>query len=136
MIAIDTNILVYAVQDRAAETGKQERARGILLEAMQTAGIVPIQVLGEFLAVIGRKVPDREEEARRAIANIAATCATPPTTIDALLAAQTLAARYRLQYFDALIVAVAASAGADILYSEDMQHGLVAGDMKVVNPFL
>lgn len=39
-------------------------------------------------------------------------------------------------YYDSLIVASALASGAKVLYSEDLQHGRVIGDLKIVNPFL
>jgi predicted nucleic acid-binding protein len=47
-----------------------------------------------------------------------------------------LLTRFKLQYFDALIIAVASRAGARILLSEDMHDGLVVDGLRVVNPFV
>ncbi len=45
--------------------------------------------------------------------------------------------RYRLQPFDAKIVASALEANCDILYSEDMQNGLlIENRLRIVNPFI
>ena len=45
--------------------------------------------------------------------------------------------KYGLQSFDSKIVASALQAGCNILYSEDMQHGLVIENkLTIVNPFL
>jgi predicted nucleic acid-binding protein len=47
-----------------------------------------------------------------------------------------LQARYKLQYYDSLIIATALENDCDILYSEDMQHGLVIDNqLKIINPF-
>ncbi len=40
-----------------------------------------------------------------------------------------------LQFFDALLVACAESAGCDILFSEDMADGAKYGSITVRNPF-
>lgn len=51
-------------------------------------------------------------------------------------AAMRLEARYRISYWDALILAAALASGCDTLYSEDLQNGQVfEGQLKVVNPF-
>jgi predicted nucleic acid-binding protein len=48
-----------------------------------------------------------------------------------------IAERYRLQFFDGLMIAVALANRATTLYSEDMQHGLVVDDsLTILNPFL
>jgi predicted nucleic acid-binding protein len=45
--------------------------------------------------------------------------------------------RYDFQLFDSIIVASALEAGCDILYSEDLQHGLtVEKQLKIINPFI
>jgi predicted nucleic acid-binding protein len=44
--------------------------------------------------------------------------------------------RYRLSWYDSLIVAAAQRAGCDRLYSEDLQHGQLFGTLRVENPFL
>jgi predicted nucleic acid-binding protein len=50
--------------------------------------------------------------------------------------AMTLALRYQLSHWDALIVAAAIEAGCDLLYSEDMQNGQVFNDqVTVIDPF-
>jgi len=43
--------------------------------------------------------------------------------------------RYRLNWFDSLIVAAALAAECDVLYSEDLQHGQKFGGLRVENPF-
>jgi len=45
--------------------------------------------------------------------------------------------RYSLSYWDSTIVAAALNSGAEVLYSEDMQHGLtVEGRLEIRNPFV
>jgi len=54
-----------------------------------------------------------------------------------LLLASDLRARYPFSFWDGLIVASALAANAEILYSEDMQNGLlVENKLKIVNPFV
>jgi predicted nucleic acid-binding protein len=60
----------------------------------------------------------------------------PATKREDVVEAACLAEQHNLQYFDALIIAVARHAGATILLSEDMQDGLEIDGLRVVNPFL
>lgn len=56
-----------------------------------------------------------------------------PLTIESAIELQ---ARYKLQYYDALIVATALHCDCTVLYSEDMHNGLVINDqLTVCNPF-
>jgi predicted nucleic acid-binding protein len=42
---------------------------------------------------------------------------------------------YKISFWDALIVHAARSAGAVVLYTEDLHSGAVLGGVRVVNPF-
>jgi predicted nucleic acid-binding protein len=54
-----------------------------------------------------------------------------------LLSASSLRERYSLSYFDSMIVAAALETNSTILYSEDMQDGLVINEqLTIVNPFV
>ena len=45
-------------------------------------------------------------------------------------------ARYNVSFWDSLIVASALDNSCTVLYSEDMQHGLmIDSKLKVINPF-
>jgi predicted nucleic acid-binding protein len=60
----------------------------------------------------------------------------PQTTEQDLIQATNTAKQCQLQFFDALIIVVARSAGAIVLLSEDMHAGLEVEGLRVVNPFL
>ena len=44
--------------------------------------------------------------------------------------------RYKLSFYDAMIVAAALSAGCKRLYSKDFHHGLKFGALEIVNLFV
>ncbi len=59
-----------------------------------------------------------------------------PITIETHIIGISIAQRYNLALYDAMIVAAAFSAGCERLWSEDMQHGLlIDGRVRVTNPF-
>jgi len=43
---------------------------------------------------------------------------------------------HRISFWDAMIVHAARSAGAELLYSENLQHGVSLAGVRVENPFL
>ena len=43
--------------------------------------------------------------------------------------------RYSLSWWDALIVAAAQSCECSVLLTEDLQHGQIFGEVRVVDPF-
>ena len=53
---------------------------------------------------------------------------------DSILEALDIEARYRVSFWDALIIQAADSAGAAVLYSEDLSSEQAYGHVKVVDP--
>jgi predicted nucleic acid-binding protein len=134
LIALDTNILIYAVTDEVSD-GRHQRACDLLLEIAPTYPILPLPVVGEFLNVCRKRKSasftsalDRADHMIRNYNCVAAIHSD-------YLRAGTISHRYRIQYFDALILTVASRAGATMLLSEDMQDGLDVDGIRVVNPF-
>ena len=126
---VDTNILVYAFSDDP----KSRVADALLLRGCE----ISVQGLNEFVNVTRRKQKRGWREVEQAIATIRILCtAIHPIDIDTHEQAVLLSERYGSTIFDALVVASALAAKCTILYSEDMQHGLlVAGSLQILNPF-
>jgi predicted nucleic acid-binding protein len=135
LIAFDTNILIYA-EDTHDTNGRHEIAVRLLKKLSIDQNIILIQVLGEFLNVCRIKRIISLDLAASKVANYAKVFEAPSTQIADLESAVKLSSIYNLQYFDALIIAVATRAGASMLLSEDMQDGLEVAGLRVVNPFL
>jgi len=51
-----------------------------------------------------------------------------------ILEALELEGRYRISFWDALVVQAAEASGAAVLYSEDLSDGQTYGAVRVVNP--
>jgi predicted nucleic acid-binding protein len=47
-----------------------------------------------------------------------------------------LSERFRMPYWDAAIIAAAERLQAEVVYSEDFNHGQSYGRVRVVNPYL
>jgi predicted nucleic acid-binding protein len=133
---VDTNILVYA-HDRSAGVNHQ-RAR-VLLEQLWDSGqgVLSTQVLQELCINLRRKVSDPLplEEVRRLIRDYA-TWEVITNTPESVLQALDIETRYKTSFWDALILQAAESAGASILYSEDLATGQRYGSIQVVNPLI
>lgn len=134
MIAIDSNILVYAQQD-TDDLNRHSAAFEIVAKSALIGAIVPVQVLGEFLNVCRNKLKLTPRDSVEQVADYLAVFRCPSTITDDLLTAALTADQFQLQFFDALIIAVAKRAGAAVLLSEDMHDGLDIGGLKIVNPF-
>ena len=133
---VDTNILVYA-HDRMAGT-KQEIAQQ-RLEELWTAGcgVVSTQVLQELYVIVTRKVaaPIPVTEARQLI-NDYLVWDCIENGQDAIVGAFDYESRYRISFWDSLIVHAANVAQAEILLSEDLNSGQRYGGVLVESPFV
>ncbi|HXH01873.1 MAG TPA: hypothetical protein VNN09_00970 [Candidatus Competibacteraceae bacterium] len=57
------------------------------------------------------------------------------TSVDTLLRATELCELADFSCWDSLIAASAEAVGAEILYSEDLQHGQTIAGLRMINPF-
>ena len=134
-VFVDTNVLVY-VRDRTDED-KQRRAAEWLAALWEArVGRLSVQVLQEYYAVMTRKlVPPRPHEEVRE--DVLALTAWRPTVVEPALLerAWDIEDRFRLSWWDALIVAAALTSRCRYLLSEDFQDGLVIDGLTIVNPF-
>jgi predicted nucleic acid-binding protein len=136
-IALDSNILVYFAGIERAEDDrpKIDRTRALIATLGEIATLVaPVQALGELFVVM-RRSGAPVAEARTLIAVLRDACETPASDGQAAEAAMQLVEDHKLQYWDALIVGVAADARCTLLLSEDMQHGFATRGLTIVNPF-
>jgi predicted nucleic acid-binding protein len=135
VIGFDTNILIYSV---STNDNKDRNLKSITLidRIAPIGGIVPCQVIGEFLNVCRQKKLVEPKRAVKRVSEFLEGFDCPETNHEDFIKALELADQKMLQYFDALIIIVAARAGATILLSEDMQDGLEIEGLRVVNPFV
>lgn len=132
----DTNVLVYLFDNDAAE--KQERARELLAQQAGSGQVLlSTQVLQEFFVAATRKLgrPLPVDDAARAIRRLAAFQVVQVDT-GMILEAIAVSKRFGISFWDALIVQAARQGGAEILYSEDLQHNQDVEGVRIVNPFL
>ncbi len=133
---VDTNILLYA---HDPSTGaKRDRARHLLEQLWTTGqGVLSTQVLQELCLNLRRKVKPAVavDEVRRLLQDYLSweiVINSPESTIEAL----DIEMRYKISFWDAMILHAAESSGATILYSEDLAAGQQYGSVSVVNPLL
>jgi predicted nucleic acid-binding protein len=135
LIALDTNILAYAVT-ASDPKGRHEAAILLLARLASPGAIVPLPVFGEFFNACRKKKFANLELAMSRVEMWMSVYDCPSPLADDYLAAAQLSDGFQLQFFDALILTVARRAGARILLSEDMQDGLEVDGLRVVNPFV
>lgn len=126
----DSNILLYSVNK---DDARRRRATDVLMEG----GIVSVQCLNEFASVARRKLGLSWEAVADAREQLLVYCdRVVPLSLQLHEQGLLLAQRYGLSVYDGLIVGAALAADCDILWSEDMHHGLlVHGRLRIINPF-
>jgi predicted nucleic acid-binding protein len=120
--------------DRPKIAKAQALMRGALQSTMQLH--VAAQALLELTYVLARKSGLSKSEIEIRLARLRRTLILTATDDAVFDQALEIASRHHHQIYDAVILAAAAVAGCDRLYSEDMQHGFVWRGVEVVNPFL
>jgi predicted nucleic acid-binding protein len=133
---VDTNILMYAHD--ASAGAKHERAKA-LVEQMwqQRSGAISTQVLQELVVNLRRRVA--APLTTKAVQEVVADYLTWHVVVNdgtAIVEALDFEERYRISFWDALIVQAAHAAGADVLYSEDLSDGQRYGNVRVENPLV
>jgi predicted nucleic acid-binding protein len=131
---VDTNILVYA-HDRSSGS-RHETARALVEQLwVDRSGVLSTQVLQELYVSL-RKAPNPmpAAEARQTVADYL-RWEVVVNTGDSVIEAAELETRYRISFWDALVVQAAGASGVEVLYSEDLSAGQVYGAVRVVNPF-
>lgn len=135
LVFVDTNVLLYMVDDRDIDKRDQARAWMAVCWA-QRCGRVSTQVLNEFYWNVGKKFRsalsrgDARAEVRR-------YQHWQPWVIDhaTVESAWAVESRYSLSYWDALMVAAAQQQGCTVLLTEELQHDQVIDGVRVINPF-
>ena len=132
---MDTNVLVYAYDRR--DISKRSQARELLTTGIEDeTAVISVQVLGEFFTVVTQRIqnPLSTEEAREAVNLIGIL---PVMALDLAMVRRAISTllRYRISYWDALIIAAAERAGCARIFSEDLNPGQSYHGIVVVNPF-
>jgi predicted nucleic acid-binding protein len=138
MIAVDTNVLVYAVD--ADQPDRLLRAQQLLGE-LATSNDMPVllwQVAAEFLACLRRR--ERERRITRSDIETYLDRFVFPLrvvfpTVRSLGLALELSSSHSLSHWDSMLLAACIEAGVTTLYSEDLAAGTTYRSVTVINPF-
>ena len=132
----DTNILVYAYDSHLPD--KQQKAQNIVLSGVREGnGVLSTQVLGEFFMVVTKKInkPLSVSDARDIIKYMGRM---KVQEIDVLIVERALDTleRYKISYWDALIIAAAERAQCKRILSEDLNAGQIYHGIEITNPLV
>ena len=138
MVFLDTNIFVYAFL--ASEPRKRAKAVELIEACLGSGrGSISYRVVQEFANVARKKFATSLsttdckafiDAAMQPLNRVASSTALIHTALD-------LQDELKYSFYDCVMLAAALQAGANTLYTEDLQHWqLVRGVLRIVNPFL
>lgn len=133
-VFVDTNVLLYTIDEDPASASKRQRAQQLLLSERWGWSV---QVAAEFFVnATSAKRPFRLAPVDAA-ALVEAWFSFPTIELTPALfrAAVDLHQRFQLSYWDAAILAAAKQMGCHTVFSEDLNDGQNYGGVTVVNPF-
>jgi predicted nucleic acid-binding protein len=131
-VSLDASILVYGVD--AADPVRHRAAKRVLRLVAQHDCVLVLQALAEFYYVVTRKAKLETSNAKlqiRELRSVFPLVLPGPTTLDAAI---DLAARYRINFWDAMLIAVVKQADVALLFTEDLQDGQDYAGVRCVNP--
>ena len=132
-VFVDTNILIYALDSSAGI--KHKKASTLVLDLWHRPypPAISVQVLQElYINLVQRNV--NQTEAQETVHEYY-TWEIVENNTTLLSSAFQIQSRWKTSFWDALIIAAAKKAKAQVLYSEDMQHQQDFDGVRVMNPF-
>lgn len=132
LVFADTNVWLYALL-AVQDAGKAVKARAIIRsENILTS----TQVINEVCVNMIKKAGFSEKQVQELISSFHARHVVSQLDMETMKNASLMREQYSFSFWDSMIIASAMKAGANVLYTEDMQNGLlIAGTMRIINPF-
>lgn len=129
---VDSNVWIYAFN--AAQDPSKSSAANALIRSIDIC--LSTQVINEVCYSLIRKASFDEARILNFIEAFYQRYVVVELDKHILTSASDLRDRYNFSYWDSLIVSSALAAKADVLYSEDMHHGLIVeSQLEIINPF-
>jgi predicted nucleic acid-binding protein len=130
---VDTNVILYACDASAVQ--KHDLSVALLARlAANKGGVLSIQVLMEFYSNATRKFRMSSHEAEAVLDDFADWRLHRPD-YPSVIEAVRLQRRYKLAWYDAMILNSALESGCSVLWTEDFSDGQRFGDLVIRNPY-
>lgn len=132
---LDSNIWLYALIKAGDTDEKHEKAKQ-LISNKKASIVVSTQVINEVCVNLLRKSIFNDQQIEDLILSFQKRYRVIELNLEILLKASESRKRYGFSFWDSLIIASALQADAKIIFSEDMQDGLIVFDkVEIINPF-
>ncbi len=130
---VDSNVWLYVFIE-TQDVGKSVVAKSVI-QSENIAVTVSTQIINEICINLVRKAHFSEKKIRELIESFHSRHDVIGIDREIILKASEMREHHSFSFWDSLIFASALYAGAEILYSEDMQDGFVIEKTRIVNPF-
>lgn len=131
-VFIDSNVFLYAFTDK--EPQKHDIAKSIVLGGQHT---ISVQVVNEVSNNLLKKLGLGNDGVQAFIDDCYNRYLIENLSKAVFTKAAALRERYRLSYYDSIIVSSALLSQCQVLYSEDMQHNLIIeNQLTIIDPFV
>ena len=132
-IFLDTNVVIYFYSED--EPQKQKIANDTL-EQYSNQTIISNQVINELSNTLFRKFKLSADKVRETVFELNDYFPIVNFDLQTQLRGIEIKEKYKLQFYDSMILATALENGCNILFSEDMQHKQVIEDrLTIISPF-
>jgi len=129
---LDSNIILYSYSK--TELDKNRIANALIFSLDKI--LISTQVINEVTNILYKKFRLDDVSIENVILEIDNNFKIVNFSLTTQIKAIKIKERYKLQYYDSLILATALENGCTILYSEDMQHEqMIENQIKIINPF-
>lgn len=133
-VFIDTNILVYALDQHNPD--KHKKSRNCLRHLARTSGgVISTQVMQEFYVTATKKLHVNALIVKEILHSFSQfeIVLISPEIIDRAVDCQV---RNQISFWDALIVSAAQSACCEVLWTEDLNPGQIIQEVRIENPLI
>lgn len=134
-VFLDTNVLVYAYD--VSHPAKKERAEKVLTETMaRDTGVISSQVLGEFFVTVTQRIQKPLSD-KKALDLLELFSNWDVMEVDAtmVLKAIEFRMRWKISYWDSLILAAAHRSDCHTVLSENFSQKQKYGTIRIRNIF-
>ncbi len=129
---LDSNIILYSYSKTELDKNKIANALIFSLDEI----LISTQVINEVTNILYKKFKLDSISIEDVILEIDNNFKIVNFSLTTQIKAIKIKEKYKLQYYDSLILATALENGCTILYSEDMQHEqMIENQIKIINPF-
>lgn len=130
-VFVDTNIWLYAFMEDESEKHK------IAFSIISNPNILlSTQAINEICINLINKTDYSEEDIAELVNNIYSKYNVSVIDKKTILLSSNIRKKYKVSYWDSLIIASAIEDECSIIYTEDMQYRqVIEGKLEIVNPF-